>query len=103
MVQNEYQNIVLFILSALLLTTAVFVFSKKISKNNKFDIIKRLLCYWGRNSIFFIGFNYLFNIVLNFIFKILKIQSKKMYCILDIIIVTVGIKHLHLSKGASVI
>lgn len=52
----------------------------------------------GKEFYFFIGFNYLFNIVLNFIFKILKIQSKKMYCILDIIIVTVGIKHLHLAK-----
>ncbi len=55
MVQNEYQNIVLFILSALLLTTAVFVFSKKYLKI--INLIQSLLkdCYViGEGILFFL-------------------------------------------------
>lgn len=52
MVQNEYQNIVLFILSALLLTTAVFVFSKKYLKIINLILLKD--CYViGEGILFF--------------------------------------------------
>lgn len=53
MVQNEYQNIVLFILSALLLTTAVFVFSKKYLKIINLTLLKD--CYViGEGILFFL-------------------------------------------------
>lgn len=52
--------------------------------------MKRCLEFCGKSTLVFIGFNYLFNVIVNQCFKILGIQQRVIYCIVDSIVVIVG-------------
>lgn len=92
MVQNQYNNMVLFIIGASFLTIVFFYISNRISncKKIKINFMKRCLEFCGKSTLVFIGFNYLFNVIVNQCFKILGIQQRVIYCIVDSIVVIVG-------------
>lgn len=92
MVQNQYQNIVLFILAAVALSNVVFFLSSVISNSKQkiVYILARGLEFCGQNTLIFIGFNYLFNVIVRQVFKVLGIQSQFIYCLVDSIAVVTG-------------
>lgn len=56
----------------------------------KVNMVRKILTYWGRNTIVFIGFNYIFNLVLSNIFKFINMEASILYCIVDVIMVMFG-------------
>lgn len=92
MVQNQYQNLVMFILGAMLLSIVFFYISKYLltSKNVLIRLVSSVLEFCGQNTLMFIGFNYLFNVIVRHGFKVLGIQSQAIYCIVDCIVVITG-------------
>lgn len=92
MVQNQYNNMILFIIGASFLSVFFCYISNKISncKKIKGDFMKKSLEFCGQSTLAFIGFNYLFNVIMNRFFKILGIQQQVLYCIVDSIVVIVG-------------
>lgn len=92
MVLNRYGNIVLFLISAVLMCASIMYVFSEINVNSKMmNVIREILAYWGRNTIVFLGFNYVFNLVLsNIFFRLINVKTTMLYCIVDIIVVMLG-------------
>lgn len=92
MVKNQYQNMLLFLIGALLNTYAFMLISKTLDtiKNNLLNYVLNILSFWGRNTLFFVGLNYFFNIILRVCFKLFKIENTFIYNIIDIFTVMLG-------------
>ena len=89
MVQNQYQNIGLFIVGAVLLTIVVLYISRRVS-NTSIHCVEYFLELCGKNTLIFIGFNYLINAFVRQGVKVVGIQSQMFYCIFDSIVVIMG-------------
>lgn len=89
MVQNQYQNILLFIIGAAMLSFAIMTSCRllyfKLNPN-----IKKALMYWGRDTLIFMGFNYVINLILRQIFKVVHMEESMVYSIIDIVAVMAG-------------
>lgn len=89
MVQNQYQNIILFIIGAAMLSFAIMTLCRllyvKLNPN-----IKKALMYWGRDTLIFMGFNYTINLILRQIFKAVHMEQSMAYSVIDIIVVMAG-------------
>lgn len=90
MVLNHYGNIVLFFVSATLMCASITYMFSAVNSTLKVNMVRKILTYWGRNTIVFIGFNYIFNLVLSNIFKFINMEASILYCIVDVIMVMFG-------------
>ena len=85
MVQNQYQNIVLFILGATLLSLCVMLSSFTLCQYQNRVICKLadLLAFWGQNTIVFIGYNYMINVFVRQFVKLMGIENIIIYSLID--------------------
>lgn len=81
MVINQYGNIWLFLINASVLSLVILWFL--LHYGGRFF----LLAFWGRNSIIFLGFNYLVNTVVRQIGKLFAIENTTVICFMDILLV----------------
>lgn len=88
MVQNQYRNPILFFVSASICSYEIIVAVKKCK--HKENYAWRILGFWGRNSIIFIGVNYLINVIVRQGFKMVGLEWNITYSIVDTIVVMLG-------------
>ena len=94
MVQNQYQNIWIFLVGAICLSVAVMTVGYKLTEN--YGRFGGAMGYLGRNTLIFMGFNYLINVIVRQISKWLHF-SDAIYSILDflcVVIICLVLSHL---------
>lgn len=89
MVQNQYQNIILFITSAVLISSGVIFGIKKLFSTKADSSIGNVVAFWGENSYYFLGFNYWVNSFLRKCCEIFLI-SNAVYNVMDVVTVMLG-------------
>lgn len=88
MVNNEYQNLILFIIGALMMFICLHLLTAELYIRFPQNIILRFLGYIGKRTLVFIGFNFVINSILLKITKALG-WDNYIYNIIDIFIVTI--------------
>lgn len=90
MVQNQYQNTIMFLLVASVMSIVIMMLVKDTEIIIKKYSLYKICEYWGRNSIVFIGFNYLFNVVVRQVLNMMNFRNSVVYSIVDIFVVLIG-------------
>ena len=93
MVKNQYQNGVLFVVSATLIVYGVMTLVRT-TGDMWGGKIKNVLSFWVANTIIFMGFNYFFNILLRQLFGFISLEETIAYTITDIIVVMIGCSYI---------
>lgn len=89
MVRNQYGNIFLFFVPAILMSLCI-IYLFHVESNSWVNSIRKVLAFWGQNTIVFMGFNYVFNLVLKKLFRVFNLEESALFCVVDILIVMGG-------------
>lgn len=92
MVTNQYGNMISFLVGATAMSVVVYDFSMRLcSARDRVSIrFAKLFGFWGRNTLMFIGFNYMINLAVRQLMKIFNLEATYVYSIVDIICVMIG-------------
>lgn len=89
MVKNIYNNEMMFLISAVLISFsliyAIRLYSDKLPMR-----IRNIFILWGRNTLIFLGFNYMINTVVSHVFRFVGMENTVVYSITDVVLVMVG-------------
>lgn len=92
MVVNQYGNMVLFVAGAAFMSIVVYDISVRIcaARNKLSGVFMGIFSFWGRNTLFFLGFNYMINLVVYLALLICRCGNSMVYTVLDILCVMTG-------------
>lgn len=90
MVINQYHNLVLFFVNAVIMVIAVIEIIRMYEKDRHDNRIIKLFSWWGRDTLIFLGFNYVFNTIVSQLLKIIKLNGRIINTFIDIVVVMIG-------------
>ncbi len=88
MVKNQYNSLALFLISSVFICFSLIFLIKMYSHKN--GIVTRVVVFWGKNTLIFMGFNYFFNLVLRQVFARISMVDSIIYSFVDVIITMTG-------------
>ncbi len=90
MVINQYHNMILFFISATIMSVVIIEIINMYEKNSHNSRIINLFSWWGSNTLIFLGFNYVFNLVVSQALRLINLNGTIINTIIDIIVVMAG-------------